>query len=260
MKKNKKCVFCGKSTPEIKFTNEHILPKWLQKHVNDTDSHTFTSKSILKKPINRIGRGKKSLDLTVNRICNECNNGWMSSKIESPIKPILLSMIKAEKITLCEAQIKLLALWSVKTCLVRSLVDDANAKGAVESHFNMVRHGLIPDNVMVWAVKIDSWSTPVKTRHIFYGDRFYLGEAMYKQCIAYSSSVTIENLSLHVLALPDNHNGLIYHFDALKENLPDSSAMVWPILNNQLVWPFKKGISFDPKEITQRLAETYILA
>lgn len=259
MKKNKSCVFCGKSSPEIKFTNEHILPKWLQKHVNDTDSHTFTSKSIFKKTINRLGKGKKLLDLTVNRVCNECNNGWMSSKIETPIKPILLKMIKAENVILNEEQIKLLALWSIKTCLVRSLSDDPNGKAAKEIHFDMVRFGLIPDNVIVWAVKVDSWLTPVKTRHIFFGDQFYFGEKKRKECLCYSSSLTIENLSVHVLALPDHHNGLIYNFDALKENLPDSSVMVWPNSRKQLKWPLKKGIDFDPKEITQRLAETYIL-
>jgi hypothetical protein len=59
----------------------------------------------------------KIFQQTVNSVCEDCNNGWMS-RIENEAKPILVKMLKGKSFVLDKKSQAKLATWALKTMLV----------------------------------------------------------------------------------------------------------------------------------------------
>jgi len=62
----------------------------------------------------------KLLDQTVNRVCQKCNNGWMSD-LEVETRPILTPLIEGRTAELSSDEQRSIAAWLVKTGLVQDL-------------------------------------------------------------------------------------------------------------------------------------------
>ncbi len=111
MADTRKCVFCGRG----KVTLEHVWPHWIIELI----AERFTDTSVTVtwgKDRERIAPGP---DATVKRVCNACNNGWMS-RLEDRAKPILGPMIMGDNIpiTLAPSSQRTLASWALKTALM----------------------------------------------------------------------------------------------------------------------------------------------
>ncbi|HGW1315339.1 TPA: hypothetical protein ACNMQ1_003413 [Klebsiella pneumoniae] len=120
----KTCVFCGKSSQQVQITKEHILPKWM-KNVFPHDKHfSYSSNYTGKKSVRREIKGITSFDMVVSQVCKDCNNGWMSAKLEGPLKEVLTKLVLSENIILDQSTLKLLCLWAFKTSIVRALIDN----------------------------------------------------------------------------------------------------------------------------------------
>ena len=69
----RKCLFCGKNN---NLTKEHVIPQWLQKEQNIGMDHL-----LMLNGSNNIVNDVRKFNfnsLTEGRVCQECNNGWMS--------------------------------------------------------------------------------------------------------------------------------------------------------------------------------------
>lgn len=118
------CVFCGKSSEQVQITKEHILPKWMKKAFPHAKRYLYSSDYAGKNSVKREVKGQTSFDMVISRVCQHCNNGWMSQQLEAPLKDTLSKMILGEQIRIDVNKINLLCVWAFKTAIVRALIDN----------------------------------------------------------------------------------------------------------------------------------------
>lgn len=115
------CVFCGGPAE----TAEHVLPKWLEDLFPD-DAREYEDIRHVPGEASRVDVwGSTSVvGRVVNRVCQPCNNGWMSRMENHRAKPALLPLLQSDHPLSrpLDAQTQAdLATWAVKTALVAEL-------------------------------------------------------------------------------------------------------------------------------------------
>lgn len=113
-----RCVFCGGQPT----TKEHVYAKWLRKVVAGDRFITVVETKASKK----VRRPQVGFDLTVNAVCQTCNNGWMAV-LENTVRPVLIRMIRGEPCALDVRQQRSVATWVHKTVL--TMYQQAPASG-----------------------------------------------------------------------------------------------------------------------------------
>lgn len=111
----KRCVFCGAN----EVTDEHVWPDWISRFLNEEvlpdaefgKLRYETDPSTLEK--RQVGRtwGGPQLDIKVKRVCEPCNNRWMSD-IEKAAIPYLKPMIRGDQVDLDRRARELVATWA----------------------------------------------------------------------------------------------------------------------------------------------------
>jgi hypothetical protein len=81
------CIFCQRD--DRKITKEHIFPDWLSKMFGD--EVTGRNEGVNANGSIMFNYESKIFQQTVNSVCQDCNNGWMS-EIENAAKPILVKI------------------------------------------------------------------------------------------------------------------------------------------------------------------------
>lgn len=140
------CPFCGL---DRKRSKEHVIPRWLLTKLGiNKYPITTTHYAAFGGAISR--RGPMSLSALVNgRICEACNNGWMSS-LERSVQPIVERMLDWEKGALRDIDFHhgILARWSAKTALV--LNHHSNYRRLAPLwQYQAIRGGSIPEGTTV---------------------------------------------------------------------------------------------------------------
>lgn len=154
----KECVFCKRNSTEVKISKEHVLPRYFKKRFPQLggDVTLHRGRTIDWRPIqyevNPVGH---VFDMKVNRICVECNNEWLSGKIENPAEAPLNSLITGAPIQIDEQLCLTLALWAAKTALVRRLVDRPPEVSCQDPYVWMKSNMLPPPLCTVWIAKWD---------------------------------------------------------------------------------------------------------
>jgi hypothetical protein len=114
----RRCIFCGHDV----LTKEDIWPQWiiklLKKHPDEivpmrAKRHTDPLTKWLK-------MGNRALEF--NGVCQNCNNGWMST-LEDDTSPIVTPMIIDEAVTLDSLQRFKLAQWTMKCAMLFEFMD-----------------------------------------------------------------------------------------------------------------------------------------
>ncbi|WP_324661324.1 hypothetical protein [Enterobacter bugandensis] len=236
MKKNE-CVFCKKQPPEIHLTREHVLPDWMGEKLKADKTHGFVSKVSGKKIDKREVNGTSILDVTVKRVCNICNNGWMSKELEEPLAKYIELMAKSQHTTLDVKIQSTLALWAFKTALIRSLINGNEA--TISEYFDIVYHRKIPKNTHIWLIDCSANRTLYRTRHIWFKDKN-------NNCIAFSSTLVILGFTLQVLSYLEE-KPVQFNLNFLNNQTPNASRKIWPLQQSaQLKWPLPESINIDP--------------
>ena len=113
------CLSCGLTSSRL--SREHVFPRWLQDYLSAKN----VALGLYRR--NSDGSGKRVRpDVSLNsfalrRICENCNNGWMS-KLEERAKPVLIGLLsnsKAQESFNIDQQYSL-ARWAAKTAIVES--------------------------------------------------------------------------------------------------------------------------------------------
>lgn len=142
----KKCLFCQNTD----LSNEHIFGQWLLKELD-----------ILKKPLNMTHKNFVGMPLDVRRqsystlvngrVCQKCNNGWMS-ELERNCKELVLNLMNLNLNEKTVADLrennKDLAKWAFKNVIL--LNDSVNFRKIIpDNHYQELYKGKIPENVKV---------------------------------------------------------------------------------------------------------------
>lgn len=166
----KQCIFCHKSPPEVHFTKEHVLRAKLAKIVTGTpksrrmvSTHRTEASDEFKDRV--INIPQSPFNGTINLVCNECNNGWLNTKIEIPCEKYIDGLVLGNISDLDFIAKNRIALWAVKTAAVRGLVDP-EPRGLPEAHYIWIKEQLTPPPFThIWLCKTLN-NTSTLTRHI----------------------------------------------------------------------------------------------
>lgn len=145
------CLFCDRLLGANR-AKEHVVPSWLLKHL-DSVTEVVIPAVARTADSEIIDRRRHTADAMLEgRICNECNNGWMSA-LEADAKPIIIALIDGERLVfgLTDEERVLLARWSAKTAYM--LNSSSNLKERVDSgHLRelMTEVTRLPSNVAVF--------------------------------------------------------------------------------------------------------------
>lgn len=104
------CVFCG-GRP---LTREHVFGRWLREQHGET---VAVATSLTTAGKTKIGKPEVPFDLTAKVVCQECNNGWMSS-LEEAFKSRHVTMLHGVPSELDGKSQTEIASWFYKTFLM----------------------------------------------------------------------------------------------------------------------------------------------
>lgn len=127
MKIHKACIFCNSVG---KLTKEHLWPDWMSAYLpNDPSAKNIS--------VVHEGAGKQQRTLvrenerpgavhtrTLQAVCANCNNGWMS-RLETEAKPVLLGLIQKDQTRLTSTAAATLAVWTA----MKAIIFEHNVKG-----------------------------------------------------------------------------------------------------------------------------------
>ena len=112
------CLACG--TTSSPPSREHVFPRWLLTELGPDASMTLFKR--LDDGAREQRRTQIKLDsFKLKKICECCNNGWMS-ELEASAKPLILAVIRGvrELGSLSEGERRILARWAGKTAIIES--------------------------------------------------------------------------------------------------------------------------------------------
>lgn len=128
----KNCIFCGARAN----SKEDIPPRWVIRLLRKSPNE--------KVPMRTYRYGEKPKQwltshsaLRVGKVCQECNNGWMS-RLEEEVKPIFSPMILGSPATLTASQQERITTWLTKCALMYDSMDKGEVfyNGLDLLHFN----------------------------------------------------------------------------------------------------------------------------
>jgi hypothetical protein len=105
------CTFCKREQTRI--SDEHVIPKWM------TELYPFGTWEIRNDLTSHTRKSTRYIHLT-SRICEPCNNGWMS-ELEKAVAPILIPLIHGTRTVLTPEAQQTLKSWVSLRAMVYDL-------------------------------------------------------------------------------------------------------------------------------------------
>lgn len=138
------CAWCG-STP---LTREHLVPFWLGEVLadafGDNEGYDFGFEFI-DSDGSRTTRShpQRRPEVVVKAVCEECNNGWMSS-LEGQVRPFLEPMVRGGDARLAVADQVALARWAAKVAVLLDHYEDGAIVLGHDDLRQIYRDGIAP--------------------------------------------------------------------------------------------------------------------
>lgn len=156
--KQKSCLFCDQIISGKK-SNEHIFPQWLLDSFEIKTTQISPAHFSFNGDIVKSSRKHNLNNLLAGGICQQCNNGWMST-LKNSVKQNIIDLASDKKLIedLDQKEKLLLAKWAFKTALV--LNHGSNfLKNIPKKHYSHLHKypNVLPQRVAVFAQQ--HWST-----------------------------------------------------------------------------------------------------
>lgn len=227
------CVFCNGRKAKSK---EHIWPRWLQDEIGGTEKSVYQGvhlTPIFPKSI----RTHSGESLVFGHVCNECNNGWMST-LENECKPILIKILTDRNavLSLNKTERQKISLWAFKTALVinagsnfRKIIPDTHYSH-LYIHKIIIKDvnvdiGFLPnDKVLAWRQSPISWG-------MMHQEDKELFHELLKN--SYKVSMQIRNVGIRVSFFPSEKEF------GYKTTFREKEKIL-------RVWPYQKNSMFNP--------------
>jgi hypothetical protein len=112
------CIYCGKPADSV----EHIFATWIIHELSRYTGRTFwqgtftqgdKTTTFLRR---RNKRGNPTFEFTTDRVCRECNNGWMN-RIDDRVRRYLPNLMRGRPYVTSNKMCKAIAAWAVKTAV-----------------------------------------------------------------------------------------------------------------------------------------------
>ncbi|MCC0100716.1 hypothetical protein K7B10_39380 [Streptomyces flavotricini] len=269
----KKCLFCGRSAPEVKMTGEHVLRRELINQVlwgapkDRTETmHRGYSDGTQISMSRQVPQS--ILNQTLKDVCGDCNNGWMND-LENRAEKTLVPLLRGEHTHVAKAGAEVLATWAAKTAMVRARVDGDPYTVPEDHRIHIMTTNTPPANLTVWAaacephpsartrhykVGIELPSTPI-TETDEDGETWVVGVEA-KQSLGHVTTIVINHIALFI-AEADSE---ALHIDLVTTLDPTGTATkLWPG-PEAFNWPLSPTLTPDQVDgiggLTQPLPST----
>ncbi len=249
MKNKKKCIFCKRSTPDVKLTKEHILPKWMKDKITNKKSFFYKGgynatpfDSTIEYEVRQMD-GLSPFDLTVSAVCNECNNGWMSIDLEEPLQPLLIDLSNGVSREITSNEASLLVRWAIKTAIIKALTEKGYF-AIPDAHITSIFCGEIPKYVNVWigCYPNEVWFTSRFQRAMtVQGERTYI------------ASFRINSLFIHVIGSENEEMDNYYdkeYFQKFESEIGTMVNITKLDRGERLTWPPNNLIKISAHELS----------
>jgi hypothetical protein len=231
------CVFCG-GRPT---TNEHVFPRWLERFLAEDRRQRLE--------LTRYGEGgydvaldKIGLDIRVNSVCAECNNGWMSS-LEGDSINVLTPLIAGldDVVLLSLPEQRQISLWATKTAM---MADQTQAVPLLSfaQRSRLRTHRAIPGGTRVWIGACDAMN-PIVTSQTVRSELERLDDADAPRITGFYTPMKIGHLCLYVF---------FPQADVVVQHPPiyrTATARIWPRRRSDLPVPApvrpRTGVEFE---------------
>ncbi|EHT9909413.1 hypothetical protein KY214_005819 [Klebsiella oxytoca] len=244
----KRCIFCDASSDDVRITREHVLPKWMKKHIPHVKAYNYMSTFNKEEPIVRNRPGMSPFDLTISAVCEKCNNGWMSEKIETPTADILKKIIFSHQFNLDKEALRLLSLWAVKTAFIRVLVDSGD-KVLPKSHYQSIYKLEIPSDTKVLLGFRNAPYKEIITR-------VHRATDMYGHFLI--CGIEIYSMVLVITSCNSQQFKGVYDDMVLNKVLPDSTRCIWPISGGEIEWPLNASMPLSINDALQAIVDVFL--
>ena len=239
----RKCVFCGSSLQGQK-SNEHIFPRWLQKHLGSEYQQLYhTLYTIEGKPDNC--RDFPFYSHVSGLVCKQCNTGWMNEEMEKPAKPLLVPLVDGTYDgDISPEDCHIIALWLFKTALTLHSASQQERYVPTEHYATLYKRRAIPRGVVItiayhkdrdkndlsW-IQSGNWGLP---RWIIQSEQL---NAYLKK--AYRITMRAGHLAWRIHYWPKENRPPV----GLSEYDPSSVRYIHPIRGKGVSWPPARPIS-----------------
>jgi hypothetical protein len=145
------CIFCNSPLTGIR-AKEHVIPQWLMEYLGVTDDKLYLA--VAQSTDDTIVQDRKldAANFVEGRVCESCNNGWMSS-LETEAMELLKPLIEGavNLLSISNYERTLLAKWATKTAYVISHAAPLK-KVPPASHMRYMKDhaGAVPPHVEVF--------------------------------------------------------------------------------------------------------------
>jgi hypothetical protein len=114
------CIFCDSPLTGVR-AKEHVIPQWLMEYLGMTDDQLYLAVAQSADDVVLEDRQQVAARFVEGRVCENCNNGWMSS-LETEATGILKPLIdgSVSLLSISDAERTTVAKWATKTGYVIS--------------------------------------------------------------------------------------------------------------------------------------------
>lgn len=236
-------------------SREHIWPDWMEELFPRTsaDSH---NQEKLRLRLHKGGhqtaqrtvktRSGHASTVKVRKVCETCNNGWMS-EMENRTKGLLLRLARSEPSKLDIFLQHRLATWAAKTAMTAEFSDPSSVAVSQEHRRLMMDKLEPPLGWWIWMARCSGnrWQTA------YHHHSFALGVSkgppinplVSKVANTQSSTIGVGQLLFHAVSTSTE-----IRFDGGSESLMGLRC-IWPITDAVVDWPFSMILSDEEAEI-----------
>jgi hypothetical protein len=158
------CIFCNGRG----MTKEHFWPKWLTQYFpnDDDESEHWTAAravseygdSLTHRNTNLKKRAGASTSHRVRRVCDKCNNGWMS-RLQEEAKPVLLPLLTDRWKPISPKSQDIIARWAMMFTMVNEFRDVRTVAIRAEDRQKFMEKGRPLDQ---WAIFVGHYLRGIK--------------------------------------------------------------------------------------------------
>jgi hypothetical protein len=217
------CIFC--SAPRV--TKEHVWPNWVKGLIPGDGPFTVTTVSDAPGAVSRSWT-KAELDVTVKRVCQPCNNGWLS-RLEDEAKSLLTDIVQGRPVVLTPLDQERLAVWAYKTALILALTNRSGEPYFTDEEYVVFKSNQSPaPSTRIWLATYDG---PHATWYR-------------KKLVSVTLETTGESRDGHVMVATLGRVVIVQlssRWVQFNWSIPPSSARflvpLWPLASGSRTWP-----------------------
>ena len=244
-----RCIFCGGASGSS-MSKEHVFPDWLRQVFPRSQSDTHTHGTVSWAGLTQGGlvpvtiRQKKQGHVSTKKVrvvCTRCNNGWLSG-IEESTKPLLLSVISGDPITLDAPKRAMLATWAAKTIMTAEFVDRKLVAIPSEDRTYLMNN-IAPPNAGWWIWIAGNCGVEWETGIYHFSSRLNTSlddlktpDILNLQC----TTIGLGHLLVHAISTTVGSH-------SFSLTRPDASDLkpIWPDPTTDITWPPSKLLTDD---------------